>query len=96
MLVEAMAAGTAVVASDLDAFRRVLEDGEAGRLVPVEDSDALAEALIVVLSDDALRARYVAEAGIAVQRYDWPVVADDIMRVYETVAGAGVKVQVAT
>ncbi|MCB0933839.1 MAG: glycosyltransferase family 4 protein [Mycobacterium sp.] len=96
VLVEAMAAGTAVVASDLDAFRRVLEDGEAGRLVPVEDSDALAEALIVVLSDDALRARYVAEAGIAVQRYDWPVVADDIMRVYETVAGAGVKVQVAT
>ena len=39
VLVEAMAAGTAVVASDLDAFRRVLEDGTAGRLVPVDDSD---------------------------------------------------------
>ena len=38
VLVEAMAAGTAVVASDLDAFRRVLEDGAAGRLVPVDDS----------------------------------------------------------
>lgn len=49
VLVEAMAAGTAVVASDLDAFRRVLEDGEAGRLVPVEDPAALAEALIAVL-----------------------------------------------
>ncbi len=34
MLVEAMAAGTAVVASDLDAFRRVLRDGEVGHLVP--------------------------------------------------------------
>lgn len=96
VLVEAMAAGTAVVASDLDAFRRVLEDGAAGRLVPVEDSDALADALIAVLSDDAVRAGYVAAAGKAVQRYDWSVVADDIMRVYETVAGAGVKVQVAT
>ena len=42
VLVEAMAAGTAVVASDLDAFRRVLDDGEAGRLVPVDDSDGLA------------------------------------------------------
>ncbi len=39
VLVEAMAAGTAVVASDLDAFRRVLVDGKAGRLVPVDDAD---------------------------------------------------------
>ncbi|MGA8253505.1 MAG: glycosyltransferase family 4 protein, partial [Mycobacterium sp.] len=48
VLVEAMAAGTPVVASDLDAFRRVLRDGEAGRLVPVGDADALADALIAV------------------------------------------------
>lgn len=34
VLCEAMAAGTPVVASDLDAFRRVLADGEAGRLEP--------------------------------------------------------------
>ena len=95
VLVEAMAAGTAVVASDLDAFRRVLEDGAAGRLVPVDDPRALAEALIEVLSDDAARERYVTAATAAVQRYDWSVVARDILRVYETVAGAGVKVQVA-
>jgi len=95
VLVEAMAAGTAVVASNLDAFRRVLEDGEAGLLVPVEDSAALAEALIAVLGDDKLRARYVKAASAAVQRYDWSVVADEIMRVYETVAGSGMKVAVA-
>ncbi len=95
VLVEAMAAGTPVVASDLDAFRRVLLDGKAGRLVPVEDSDAMAEALIAVLSDDTLRAGYVKAAAVAVRRYDWSVVADQIMRVYETVAGAGAKVQVA-
>ena len=91
-----MAAGTAVVASDLDAFRRVLRDGEAGRLVPVDDGDALAEALIDVLGDDALRARYVEAANEAVRRYDWPVVAQQIMRVYETVAAAGAKVEVAS
>ena len=95
VLVEAMAAGTAVVASDLDAFRRVLCDGQAGRLVAVEDSTALAEGLIEVLADPAKRERYVQAATAAVQRYDWSVVADDILRVYETVAGAGVKVAVA-
>lgn len=96
VLVEAMASGTAVVASDLDAFRRVLQDGELGRLVPIEDPDALAAALIDVLQDDALRERYVAAGSEAVHRYDWSVVASQIMRVYETVAGAGVKVQVAS
>jgi phosphatidyl-myo-inositol alpha-mannosyltransferase len=96
VLVEAMAAGTPVVASDLAAFRRVLRDGEAGRLVPVGDADALADALIAVLQDDALRERYVAAASAIVGRYDWSVVAGQIMRVYETVAGSGAKVQVAS
>jgi phosphatidyl-myo-inositol alpha-mannosyltransferase len=99
VLVEAMAAHAAVVASDLDAFRRVLLDGAAGRLVPVDDSTALAYALIDVLDDApekaAARQRYVDVAAEAVQRYDWSVVAREIMRVYETVAGSGVKVQVA-
>jgi phosphatidylinositol alpha-mannosyltransferase len=95
VLVEAMAAGTTVVASDLDAFRRVLEDGEAGRLVPVDDAAALAAALVEMLRDDETRARYVAAAALAVRRYDWSVVARQIQQVYETVAGAGVKVQVA-
>jgi phosphatidylinositol alpha-mannosyltransferase len=94
VLVEAMAAGTAVVASNLDAFRRVLCDGEAGRLVDVEDSAALAEGLIAVLADAQLRSRYVKAATAAVGRYDWSVVADEIMRVYETVAGSGMKVAV--
>jgi phosphatidylinositol alpha-mannosyltransferase len=94
VLVEAMAAGTAVVASDLDAFRRVLLDGDAGRLVAIDDPDALAAALIDVLGDDAARARYIACSTAAVQRYDWSVVARQIMRVYETVAASGVKVQI--
>ncbi len=95
VLVEAMAAGTPVVASNLDAFRRVLVDGKAGWLVPVEDPTALAEALIAVLGDARLRARYVTAASAAVHRYDWSVVADEIMMVYETVAGSGVTVTVA-
>jgi len=96
VLVEAMAAGTPVVASNLDAFRRVLEDGAAGLLVPIEDPGALAEAVVTVLTDDALRAGNVAAASEAVRQYDWQVVADDITMVYETVAGSGARVVVGT
>lgn len=96
VLVEAMAAGTPVVASDLDAFRRVLMDGAVGRLVGVDDADALAEGLIEVLENDIVRERYIEAASEVVRRYDWSVVARQIMRVYETVAGAGIKVQVAS
>jgi len=96
VLVEAMAAGTPVVASDLHAFRRVLRDGEAGRLVAIDDSAALAEGLIAVLDDESLAQRYAAAGAEAVRRYDWPVVANQIMRVYDTVAVSGSKVQVAS
>ena len=96
VLVEAMAAGTPVVASGLHAFRRVLHDGDAGRLVPVEDSAALAAGLVAVLEDDRLAKRYIAAGADAVRRYDWAVVANQIMRVYETVAAVGIKVQVAS
>ncbi|CAN5670377.1 phosphatidyl-myo-inositol alpha-mannosyltransferase [soil metagenome] len=95
VLVEAMAARTAVVASDLDAFRRVLLDGTAGCLVPVDDSAALATALIGILEDDTARQRYIDTATDTVRQYDWSVVARQIMRVYDTVAGSGTKVTVA-
>ena len=62
--------------------------------MPVDDSAALATALIETLGDDAGRRRYVEVASRAVRKYDWSVVARDILRVYETVAGAGAKVRV--
>jgi phosphatidylinositol alpha-mannosyltransferase len=94
VLVEAMAAGTPVVASDLHAFRRVLQDGQAGRLVPVDDSAALGDALVEMLSDEAARRGYTQNAAQTVERYDWAVVAQQILLVYETVAASGAKVQV--
>ncbi|MBY6414487.1 glycosyltransferase family 4 protein [Rhodococcus sp. BP-252] len=96
VLVEAMASGTAVVASELDAFRRVLRDGTAGVLVPIDDSAALATALDSVLSSDATRQALVDAASAVVVEYDWPVVAEQIMRVYETVTVGGQKVRAAS
>jgi phosphatidyl-myo-inositol alpha-mannosyltransferase len=82
ILTEAMAAGTPVVASDLDAFRRVLDGGRAGRLFPVGDASALAKELDVLLADRDLRDSVAARATEVVTAYDWPVVAQRVLEVY--------------
>ncbi len=85
VLIEAMAAGAPVVASDLDAFRVTL-DG-AGELVPPDEPAALAGALDALMSDAARRARLSAAGRDVVRRYDWPAVTRQVVEVYETVAG---------
>jgi phosphatidylinositol alpha-mannosyltransferase len=77
------------VASDLDAFRRVLRDGECGELAAVGDGASLAAALTRTLTDHDHRAGLRARGGDAVREYDWPVVADRVVRVYETIRGPG-------
>jgi phosphatidylinositol alpha-mannosyltransferase len=88
ILTEAMAAGTAVVASDIDAFRRVLDDGKAGMLAAVNDEVALAGALGDMLSDDIRRAELSYAAKRRVAALDWSIVATQVLRVYETAIAA--------
>jgi len=85
ILVEAMAAGAAIVASDLDAFRRVLNDGAAGVLVRRGRADALAAGLLQLLADPARREALVRAGHLSVREYDWPVVSERVLAVYETV-----------
>ncbi|MGY1821773.1 glycosyltransferase family 4 protein [Geodermatophilus sp. SYSU D00079] len=91
ILIEAMAAGAPIVASDLDAFAAVLEDGAAGVLVRRGDARQLAVALCDLLADPARRVRLSAAGSQAATAYDWSVVARRILAVYETVVlpGAG-------
>ncbi|HEX2356366.1 MAG TPA: glycosyltransferase family 4 protein [Micromonosporaceae bacterium] len=84
ILTEAMAAGAPIVASDLDAFRRVLDGGRAGVLFPTGDAKALAETLEDLLDDADRRAALSALARVAVAAYDWPVVASRVLEVYAT------------
>ncbi|MDT4936547.1 MAG: phosphatidyl-myo-inositol alpha-mannosyltransferase, partial [Pseudonocardiales bacterium] len=94
ILLEAMASRTPVVASDIEAFRRVLGAGSAGELFATGDPAALAAALVRVLDDPARRAELVAQGVRAVTPYDWPTVAAQIVRVYElAIAGSGVSVR---
>jgi phosphatidylinositol alpha-mannosyltransferase len=88
ILTEAMSAGAPVVASDLDAFRRVLDDGRAGVLTPVGDPVALAGALRHLLGDPDRRARLAASARQRVAMYDWSVIAGQVLRVYEQAIAA--------
>jgi phosphatidylinositol alpha-mannosyltransferase len=92
---EAMAAGVPIVASDIDAFRQVLDDGEAGELFAAGDPGDLARAAGRLL-DDPLRRAALSEAALAaVAQYDWSVVARDVLRVYGTVVLGSTQVKVA-
>lgn len=82
ILTEALAAGTTVVASDLDAFRRVLDGGRAGRLFPTGDSVGLRDVLSELLDDPAGRATLSACGDQVVANFDWPVVARRVLEVY--------------
>jgi len=88
ILLEAMAAGAPIAASDLEAFRRVLDDGRAGALFPTGDPAGMARVLGGLLDDPARRAALAAAGHEAVAAYDWPVVARQVLDVYETVISA--------
>jgi len=84
ILTEAMAASAAIVASDLDAFRRVLDGGRAGALFPTGNVGALAALLGELLDDPARRAELATRARAAVSAFDWPSVANRVLEVYAT------------
>ena len=83
VLVEAMAAGTRVIASDLKAFSDVLAEGRYGALFSNEDGGDLARVIIDTLRDaPAAQARQKAASQV-VGRYDWATVTDEVLDVYD-------------
>jgi len=93
VLLEAMASGTPVIASDLPAFRRVLQDGECGKLFFNEDSESLAQAVIDLLNDSAQRDSLRAAGLTRVREFDWDIVADEVIEVYKSVTVEGLTVE---
>lgn len=89
ILLEAMAAGTPVLASDLEAFSTVLGGGEAGTLFRTGDPNDLARAAAALLDDAGRRAELSVLGRRWVRRYDWDTVVRDVLSVYETVAMPG-------
>jgi len=85
VLVEAMAAGAAVVASALPAFQAVLDGGALGEVFTVADPVDLSRALDGLLRDEPRRRALIGRAGAEVQRYDWARLVGDIEAVYAAV-----------
>ncbi len=82
VLLEAMAAGVPIVASDIAGYRSVLTQSAEGRLVKPGGEQAIAEAVVALLRDSRQRARMAARGRTTAARYDWRVVAGRVLDYY--------------
>ena len=84
---ESMACGTPVVASETGGLVFLVRDGETGFHVPAGEPQALADRLAQLLEDDVLRRRLGKQAAEYAKRYAWPLIADQIVDLYQTTLG---------
>lgn len=96
ILTEALAAETAIIASDIPAFRNLLNGGEYGALFESESSTDLAKIIIDLLRDSSKR-KSLANIGFqSAERFDWSKVAEQVMDVYSMALTGGGKVGLAS
>lgn len=86
VLSEARSAGCAIIASDVDGIPEALDNGQAGRLVPPQDSQALAIALQEFLSSPQTIQEYQQRSQNHLERFTVTRVAEETMAVYERLA----------
>ncbi|TET43964.1 glycosyltransferase family 1 protein [candidate division TA06 bacterium] len=82
ILLEAMAAGTPLVASGIDGYRRVISHMDDGILVPPTDSEALADGIVKLLSDRSLRMKFRENGLKKAEFYSWERVTKTIEQYY--------------
>jgi phosphatidylinositol alpha-mannosyltransferase len=85
VLLEAMACGKALVASDIPGYRCVVTPGEDGMLVPPRNVKRLAVTLSKVLSDKDLRRHLGAKGRLRAEQFAWPKVAEQVEDYYREV-----------
>ncbi|MFM2105679.1 MAG: hypothetical protein RL338_711 [Chloroflexota bacterium] len=82
VLLEAMAAGTPIVASDIHGYKGVVKRGEQGLLVPPGDAKAIAAATMSLLGDPALRERMGASGLARAEAFSWEQVTERVDAYY--------------
>jgi phosphatidylinositol alpha-mannosyltransferase len=82
ILLEAMAAGKPVVASNIDGYARVVAHNVEGLLVPPGDKETLAQALISLLTDESLRREMGARGRVKALEYSWERIAQNVLQYY--------------
>jgi phosphatidylinositol alpha-mannosyltransferase len=96
ILLEAMAAGVPVIASDIAGYRCVLTDQREGLLVPPQDEQAIARAAIELLNAPARRAEMSAAGQRTAAQYDWDLIAQRVLAYYQELIAASDAARAAT
>jgi phosphatidylinositol alpha-mannosyltransferase len=82
ILLEAMAMGKPIVASNIEGYASVVTDGAEGLLVPPKDEKALSQALISLMNDESLRQQMGAKGKVKALDYSWQQVAQRVYNYY--------------
>jgi D-inositol-3-phosphate glycosyltransferase len=82
---EAMAMGTPVIASEVGGLAFLVRDNENGFHIPSRDPEALADRIYCLLTDEACRERLGHQARYYALQYDWEIIVQRLLRVFEEV-----------
>jgi phosphatidylinositol alpha-mannosyltransferase len=82
ILLEALAVGKPVVASNIEGYASVLAHNVDGLLVPPGDKEMLARSLLSLLTDESLRREMGARGRVKALEYSWERVAQDVLNYY--------------
>lgn len=86
VLLEAMAAGVPIIASDIPGYRGVLENGRGGLLVPPGDEQTIARAITSLLRDPAKKARMSECGRQTAAEHDWSIIAQRVLDYYALIS----------
>ena len=96
ILAEAMASKTPIVASNLPAFVKLLDNGKSGAIFTSENSDDLARTVLGLLENSEMREE-IANAGYEkAKSFDWDTVGEQISSIYEMALAGNSKVSLAS
>ncbi len=88
-LLEAMAAGKPVLASDVEGYRDVLSHGREGELLSSDDAGAWARAIVRISREPVRGAAYGERGRMTAQRHAWPTVAREVIGLYRSIGVRG-------
>jgi phosphatidylinositol alpha-mannosyltransferase len=88
-LLEAMAAGKPILASDIEGFREVMQHGREGELLPPDDQRAWARAILRLAREPLRSAAYAERGRHTAHEHAWPTIARRVLNLYRAVGVEG-------
>jgi phosphatidylinositol alpha-mannosyltransferase len=85
ILLEAMALGKPIIASNIEGYASVLTQGKEGLLTPPRDAKGIAKALMTLLTDQTMRRQMGEKGRVTAAKYDWQYVAQRVCDYYQKV-----------